>query len=191
MANKLICVTGMPGSGKSEATTYLLTKKSFGYFRFGQIVLDKITALGREPSPSLEREIRESLREEYGMAVMAILNEPKINELLEKESAIGDGLRSFEEYLYLKRKFSENLIVIAVYSSPMARYQRLKSVSQAGDEDFGTSTYEEAVAHDVAEIERLNLGGTLAMADFMVVNDGDKDKLFTQLDNIYQSIYPM
>jgi dephospho-CoA kinase len=189
---KFICISGMPGAGKTEATEYLMKKGQFGYLHFGEIVLEKIKSLGREPSENLEREIRESLRKEYGMAVMAILNEPKVNELLEKGTVFGDGLRSFEEYLFFRRKFGERFVVIAVFAPPLERYKRLGTRSLEHPDDkrdyYRSISFEEAVARDIAEIERLNLGGTLAMADYTVINSGDKTKLYAQLDEIYKQI---
>ena len=105
MSNKLICLVGMPGAGKSIVSDYFMSKKKFGYFRFGQIVLDKVKESGQPQSEKLEREIREGLRAEHGMAAMAILNLSKIESLMKDGDVIGDGLYSWEEYLFLKKQF--------------------------------------------------------------------------------------
>jgi len=39
---KLICLVGMCGAGKSEVADYLLSKRKFGFLRFGQITLDVV-----------------------------------------------------------------------------------------------------------------------------------------------------
>jgi dephospho-CoA kinase len=118
---KLICLVGMPGAGKSEVANYLMAKHQFGYVRLGQIVLDKVKESGEPPSEELERKIREEIRRKHGMAAMAILNESKINQLLQEGDAIADGLRSFEEYLYLKKKMGERMVVIAVFAPFLTR----------------------------------------------------------------------
>jgi dephospho-CoA kinase len=191
--NKLICITGMPGAGKSSATDYLLAKDNFGYLRFGQVVLDRVKESGQKPSENLERQISMDLRQEYGMAAIAILNEPKICELLEKDNLVIDGLRSFEEYIYLKQKFEETMIVIAVFAAPKIRYDRLgtRDERHGQDEDlrFRSFTLDEAMARDIAEIERLNLGGTMAMADFTVINDAGREKLDSQMDQVLENIF--
>lgn len=74
--HKLVCITGLTGSGKSVASDYF-AKKGFNFLRFGQITLDEIKRLGLEPNEQNERPIREGFRKKYGMAAFAILNLPK------------------------------------------------------------------------------------------------------------------
>ncbi len=81
MQNKIICIVGMAGAGKSIVSDELV-KHGFSYLRFGQITLDKIKEEGLELSEANEKKIREGFRKEYGMAAFAILNIPKIDELL-------------------------------------------------------------------------------------------------------------
>lgn len=193
MANKLICLVGMCGSGKSETAEYLKTKKDFGYVRFGQIALDKVKELGEKPTEALERKIREDLRKEHGMAAFAILNIPKFDALLEKGDVIGDGLYSWEEYLALKEKYRENFVVIAVYSSPATRYSRLDGRGEKHGEDkdlrFRSFTNQEASSRDRSELENLHKGGPIAMADYTIVNESVIEDLKSQIDRIYIKIY--
>ena len=39
--NKIVCITGLCGSGKSEVADFFV-KQNYAYFRFGQITLDEI-----------------------------------------------------------------------------------------------------------------------------------------------------
>jgi len=176
--NKIVCVTGLTGSGKSVVGEYLI-KKNFLYLRFGQLTIDEINKRGLEINEVNERKIREEFREKYGMAAYATLNLPKFDELILKGNVIGDGLYSFEEYKILKEHFGEKMIVVAVYASPKLRYQRLSERQER------PLTAEEAKSRDFSEIEKLNKGGTIAMADYTILNTKDKDYLFKQLDEIY------
>lgn len=193
MDNKLICLVGMCGSGKSETAEYLKEKRDFGYVRFGQIALDKVKELGEKPTEALERKIREDLRKEHGMAAFAILNIPKFDALLEQKDVIGDGLYSWEEYLVLKEKYGENLIVIAAYASPETRYGRLDGRGDKHGEDkdlrFRSFTREEAQSRDKSEIENLHKAGPIAMADYTLVNEGSKEDLQNQIDLILEKIF--
>ena len=67
LTNKIICVVGMPGSGKSIVSDELV-KQGFAFLRFGQITLDKVKEQGLKPNESNERKIREDFRKKYGMA---------------------------------------------------------------------------------------------------------------------------
>ncbi len=188
--NRIICVTGLCGAGKSVVSDYLV-KKNYLFLRFGQITLDEVKKRGLEPNEALEREIREEFRAKYGMAAYAILNLPKFDELIEKGNVVGDGLYSFEEYKVMKEHFGEKLKVIAVYAPPELRYERISSrVMAADDKDLRNRSFtkEEAKARDYAEIEKLNKGGTIAMADYTIVNTKDLNYLLKQLDEIIEDI---
>jgi len=170
--NKLIAIVGMCGSGKSAFADELV-KQGFGYVRFGQIVLDKIKQEELQPTETLEREIRERLRKEHGMAAFAILNIPKFDALLEKGNVVGDGLYSWDEYKVLKERYGNRLIVAAVYAPPRLRYERLeKRFTDAKDVDLRNRPFsrEAAAARDVAEIENIAKGGPIAMADYTILN---------------------
>ena len=57
--NKLICLVGMCGAGKSEVADYLQSKRKFGFVRFGQLTLDIVKEMGEKPNEALEKKIRE------------------------------------------------------------------------------------------------------------------------------------
>jgi dephospho-CoA kinase len=185
--HKLVCITGLTGSGKSVASDYFV-QKGFQFLRFGQIVLDEVKKRNLEPIESSERPIREEFRKKYGMAAMAILNLKKLKELMKKGNTLGDGLYSFEEYKVLKKEFGKNFITIAVYAPPKLRYERLtKRKLTKKDKELRNrpSTKKDAESRDMAEIERLNKGGTIAMADYTVINTKDIKYFNKQLNEIY------
>lgn len=189
MTNKIVCVVGMPGAGKSLVSDELV-RQDFAYLRFGQITLDKIKELGLEPIEANERKIREDFRKEYGMGAFATLNIPKIDELLEKSNVVVDGLYSWSEYKILKEKYGEAMYVIAVYTPPKLRYERLKNRSIENDpkQRFRSLTEEDAKARDYAEIENLEKGGPIAMADFTIVNTGTITELKENVSKIINDV---
>ncbi|HEX8923378.1 MAG TPA: AAA family ATPase [Patescibacteria group bacterium] len=183
--NKLVCVTGLCGSGKSVVSDYLVDEEKFQFLRFGQITLDEVKKQGLELNEANERAIRERLRKEHGMAAFAILNLPKLDELIKKGNVVGDGLYSFEEYKVLKEHFGAAMSVIAVYAPPELRYKRISERVMPKDDinlRHRSLTKEDAKARDFAEIENLNKGGTIAMADYTLVNTKDLDYLLNQLN---------
>lgn len=191
--NKLICLVGMCGAGKSEVAEYLKTKREFGYVRFGQITLDKVKEMNVPPTEALEKEIREGFRKEHGMAAFAILNIPKFDELLKKSDVIGDGLYSWEEYLVLKEKYGDALVVIATYASPRTRYARLENreARHGADKDlrYRNFTPAEAASRDKAEIENINKAGPIAVADFTFVNESSVKNLKVQIDEVLERVF--
>ncbi len=188
MNNKIICVVGMTGSGKSEAADEL-SKQGFIYLRFGQITLNKINERGLKPTAENERKIREEIREKYGMAAFATLNIFKIDKLLKKFNVVVDGLYSWSEYKVLKDKYGEKLITLAIYTPPEIRYTRLEKriVEDDKAQRFRIFTRKEAKARDYAEIENIEKGGPIAMADFTIINTGTKKELKEKVRDILKN----
>lgn len=189
MNNKIVFIVGMAGAGKSIVSDELV-KKGFVFLRFGQITLDKVKEQDLEPNESNERKIREGLRKEHGMGAYAILNIPKFDELLEKSNVVGDGLYSWSEYKILKERYGDSMYVIAVYAPAKLRYQRLENRKVEKDEKqrFRSFTQKEARARDYAEIENIEKGGPIAMADFTIINTGTIDELEQKVKDILKAI---
>lgn len=190
-SNKVVCITGLCGAGKSVVSDYLVNDKEYLFLRFGQLTLDEIKKRALEVCEENEKSIREELRSKYGMAAYAILNLPKFDELVKKGNVVGDGLYSFEEYKVMKDHFGDNLVVIAVYAPPKLRYKRISErVMEVGDAAMRNRplSVESAQKRDLAELENLNKGATIAMADYVLVNTKDKNYLLDQLNEIISEI---
>ncbi len=189
--NKIVAIVGMPGAGKSEVAGEF-KKRGYQYLRFGQITLDEIKKRGLEPTEENERPIREELRKKYGPGAFATLNIPKFDEALKTGNVVGDGLYSWSEYKILKDKYGENLIVVAVYASPKLRYERLAGRAARHGEDpklkYRSFTPEASKARDFAEIENIEKGGPIAMADYTILNIGTIDELRTETEKIFDEI---
>jgi dephospho-CoA kinase len=177
--NALFAIVGMAGSGKSAACD-TLRDLGWGYIRFGQITIDRLKEEGREITEENEKQMREKLREEHGMGAFAVLSLPKIEKALEDGPVVIDGLYSWSEYKILKEKFRDHIKVIHVYTSPEVRYRRLdrrNHVEADGAHRMRRLTPQEAKKRDYAEIENIEKGGPIAMADFTVVNEDSLDYL--------------
>lgn len=173
----LLAFVGMPGSGKSEATTYL-KQKGFAYVRFGEITEEGLLAMGLSLTPENEQMYREKIRKELGMAAYAIKSEEKINTLLQSHKILViDGLYSWEEYIFLLEKF-KGLKIVYVFASSSVRYARLI------DRAVRPLTEDEARARDFAEIEKLNKSGPIAMADYVIENSGSLDDFHKKIEEL-------
>lgn len=184
--NKFIALVGMCGSGKSVVADALV-ERGYQFFRFGQITLDIIIEQGMEVNEKNERAIREGLRKEYGMGAYAVKNLPKIDTFLSMGNVVGDGLYSWAEWKILKEKYNDQLVIIAVYAPPKLRYARLSGRKQVGnDKEIRNRqlSADQAKSRDFSEIENLDKGGPIAMADYTLVNTGQVTELLSQLENV-------
>lgn len=167
----------MPGAGKSISCEFFQTK-GYPVLRFGDETDRGLKEQGLPLTEENERQYRENLRKELGMAAYAVKIEPRIKETLKSHDLVVlDGLYSWEEYLYLKPKFPR-LMLVAIYARPEIRYQRLAARS------VRRLTLEQARQRDIAELENLNKAGPIAIADYLITNNQDKLKLFQKLDNL-------
>lgn len=172
----ILALVGMPGAGKTESTSYL-QKKGIPFVRFGKITEDEVVRLGLKLTQENERFAREKIRKEEGMGAYAFRAKPRIDEFLKTHNILViDGLYSWEEYTYLKKEFSE-LLLIHIYAEPQKRYERLlkRPVRKLSEGELRL--------RDIAELEKLNKGGPIAIADYSIENNSsDINSLYKKLD---------
>jgi len=178
---KIVSIVGMTGAGKSEVAG-VFEKHGFTRIRFGDVTDKEINKRGLELNEQNERYIRELLRQEYGMPAYAKLNLPRIDSALESSDVAIDGLYSWEEYSFLKTYYQENFYVVAVWSPPGVRYYRLMTRAER------PLTLEEATNRDQAEIENINKGGPIAMADFTIINEASLENLRREAERIISKL---
>ena len=166
---KIIAFSGMPGAGKSLAAQY---SKELGFeiLRVGDLTDQELKKRGLEVNEQNERLVREALREEFGMDVYA----QKVSERIDSgkfEKVFLDGIRSYEEFLYLKNKYKGNFVSIALLASAKTRHVRLM------DRKIRPLSGPECVHRDKAEIENLNQADTIVMSDYFIINEGSEKEL--------------
>ncbi len=84
--------------------------------------------------------------------------------------------------MLLKDYYGDKLNLVAVWSSPKTRYSRL-----AGRR-IRPLTNKEAAARDKSEIENINKGGPIAMADFTITNESSLKELKEQTQRIIERL---
>lgn len=179
---RVLALVGMPGAGKTMCAAYL-ADRGFFQFRFGGIVTDEVARRQIALNPQNEQLVREEIRANEGMDAIARRALPLLRDALSRHNSIViDGLYSFSEYKTLQPAFAGEMIVVAVTAPRHVRYARL---SQRPERPL---TAEEAERRDFQEIENLEKGGPIAIADFTLVNAGDPTALFAELDKLLASL---
>lgn len=176
---KILAIVGLTGSGKSEVVNYI-TEKGIPKVYFGGIVLDAMTEAGLEHTQENEKPFREELRRKEGndFVVNRIVTQLKGLVDAGQRRIVADGLYTWTEYKVLKREFPGELTVVAVVAPKNIRHRRLTT------RPIRPLTIEEANGRDWAEIENLEKGGPIAIADFYLDNRGNLDDLHTQIDAV-------
>lgn len=176
---KIVAFVGLTGSGKTTAVEYL-TAKSYPKVYFGGIVLDEVKKRGLEFTQENEQPIREELREQEGKDFVVRRIVAQINDLIGagQHRIVADGLYTWTEYKILKHEFPGELTVIAVVTPKHLRKHRMAS------RPIRPLTSEQVDQRDWAEIENIEKGGPIAIADYYVMNDGNLERFHKQIDAI-------
>jgi len=174
---KILAFVGLAGSGKTVAVDYL-TEKGFPKVYFGGIILDEVKRRGLELTQENEQPIREELREQEGKDFVVKRIVQQINDLIAagQRRIVADGLYSWTEYKVLKHEFPGELSVVAIVTPRQLRHRRL------AQRPVRPLTQAEADQRDWAEIENIEKGGPIAIADHYIINDDDMEKLHAQID---------
>lgn len=183
MNNIIVAIVGMCGTGKSEAAKYIEETYKFKSVYFGGYVLKEVKKRNLEINADNEKIVREDLRSQYGLDVIARRAVNDINSFLQAGSnVIIDGLYSFSEYLFLKEKFGKQLFVLSIQSTRKIRYQRL------GARETRSLTPGQVDERDFSEIKNIEKAGPIAVADYHIINDDDLQRLYEHIDGIFQEI---
>ncbi len=179
---RALALVGMPGAGKTLCAKHL-EARGFFQFRFGSIVVDEVVRRGQAINPENERLVREEFRQHEGMDAIAKRALPQLRTGLTSHTTIViDGLYSFSEYKLLRGEFGDSMILVAIVAARHLRYQRL---AQRPERPL---TSEEAERRDWQEIENLEKGGSIAIADYTLTNDGTPEHLLAQLDTLLTAL---
>ena len=181
---KILAFVGLTGAGKSTAVDYF-TEKGFPKVYFGGVILDAMTEAGLEHTQENEKPFREEFREKYGKDAVANRIVDQIRHLADagQHRIIADGLYTWTEYKILKKAFPGELTVVAVVAPRHLRYHRL------ANRPIRPLTSTEAYDRDHAEIENLEKGGPIAIADHFIINNGSIEAFDKQLDALASDVH--
>ena len=181
---KIIAFVGLTGSGKSVAVDYL-TEKGYPKVYFGGVFYEAMKEAGLTPGDwSVENDFRSAIREREGKDFIVNRIIKQINSLVDagQHRIVADGLYSWTEYKILKKEFPGELTVIAVVSPKHLRHHRLTTRPERPLND------QQANERDWREIEDIEKGGPIAIADYYIHNDGDLDRLHEQMDDVLNHV---
>ena len=180
---KILALVGMSGSGKSVAVDYLT---SLGYPKvyFGGMILKEMERGGILDTPENEKKFREEIREKEGKdwVVRQVVDEVRRLIQAGQKRIVLDGLYAWTEYKILRKEFPGEMTVLALVVPKKLRYKR---VSERPERPFN---HAEIVERDRTEIENLEKGGPIAIADYYVLNDGEIKETQEKIGKILEDI---
>jgi dephospho-CoA kinase len=180
---KILAFVGLSGSGKSTVVDYF-TEQSYPKVYFGGVILHAMSEAGLDHTEENEKKFREELREKEGkdFVVKRIINQIHDLAAAGQHRIVADGLYTWTEYKALKHEFPGELTVIAVVTPKQLRFSRLAHRPVRPLDEH------QASERDWAEIENLEKGGPIAIADYFVINDGTTEQLYEKLGQLSQEL---
>lgn len=180
---KIIAFVGLAGAGKSVAVDYV-TEKGYPKVYFGGVILDALTETGLEHTQENEKKFREEIRATEGKDFVAQRIIKQIHNLIAagQHRIVADGLYSWTEYKVLKHEFPGELELVAIVAPKRLRHHRLLT------RPVRPLTQTESDQRDWAEIEGIEKGGPIAIADHFIINDGTIEHMHEQVDKVLADI---
>jgi len=155
-------IAGMPGAGKEEFVHVALSQ-DYDVVRMGDVVRAEAAKQGIRKDDQGVGGFANSERQIHGYEVWAKRCVP----FVQTDKTIIDGSRGIEELMVFRQAFGEDALLVAIHSSPRSRYPRLMARNRAD----APRSWEEFQDRDRRELG-WGLGSLIAVADFMLVNEG-------------------
>ena len=165
----IICLTGMPGAGKSTVASSL-KEKGFRVITMGDLIREEAIRLKLDLNDTNLGKLMVQLREEFGPGAVAELVVKKIHSTLtssqQEDNAIliVDGIRSVAEVTVLKRVGQVRLL--AIHASSHVRFVHLKERGRT-DAPLSQSDFMERERRELD----VGISEVIALADEVVSNN--------------------
>lgn len=163
----IVCLTGMPGSGKSTVADSL-NKKGFAVIAMGDVVRDEGKRKNIEPNDMNLGNLMLNLRKQFGPGAIAQLI---LNELEKRENRgdsthkiVIDGVRSVPEVELLQTIGRVRLL--AIHASASIRLEHLRKRAR-GDAPFNEYEFDNRDKRELA----VGISEAIAMSDEMLSNN--------------------
>ena len=164
----VIVVVGMPGAGKSLASS-VAAKRGVPVFVSGDIIRAEAKRKKLSPTRKNLGRLMLRIREEEGMGAVAKRLAPLIDKI-DKTQFVYEGARSVEEIEELNKKY--HVFTIAIHASPKSRFSRLQKRRRSDRPRNWTDFLE----RDNREL-KVGVGTLIAIADRVVENEDTKNDL--------------
>lgn len=176
----VICLTGMPGAGKSTAAE-VSQKLGFKVFRMGDDV--RMAAEKRNIAPTDENlgAIMLQLRQSGGIVAIAVLCKQRIENYTKSILVVIDGVRNINEFFEF-RKLGQ-AVLVTIHATPDKRFNFLKERARSDS----PQSYQSFESRDRRELT-VGIGEAIALADEVIVNSGSLSELKDKAERLIKRL---
>lgn len=181
----IIGITGTDGAGKGTVVEYLVQEKGFTHYSARSIWIEEIERQGLENNRSNMRRTANELRGTHG-------NDYLVTYYLEKMQTedtartVIESIRATAEAQTLK---AHGGVLLAVDADQKLRYERIQERKSSSDQ----VTFEEFVRQEELEMNDPDPHGmqkakVMEMADYTITNNGTREELHAQVEDVLRQI---
>ena len=177
----IICITGMPGSGKSSVAS-ILSRKGFGAVSVSKRVKEMMRRQGIRVNTKSLRDFSLRLKGRRGNHIMAVEIEDQVKR--KGGNVAIDSVRNMEEVHYIRNNTKgARVFLIAVTATRAERYRRM--IARRRSDDIRNRN--EFLSREAKEA-RLGVGRAILEADFIIGNTGKMDDLRSSVAEVLKLI---
>lgn len=183
----MICIgiTGTIGAGKGTVVEYLEKSRGYRHFSVRSFLLDLIRQEGMPENRDSMFLLGNRLRNEFGPSYVVDCLYKLANE--SGDNCIIESIRTTGEAAFLRAR--GNFYLVAVDADPKIRYERIiLRKSETDAVSFITFAENEEREMTSTDPGRQNLRECIRMADFVLTNNGSREELFAQVDEILKKV---
>jgi dephospho-CoA kinase len=159
----IVCLTGMPGAGKSSVASFL-KEKGFEVVTMGDVVREEAKRQGLEPTDVNLGKMMLKLRQDLGPGAVGHIVLQKLARDGSSNNVVIDGIRSIAEVEVLKKVGQVRLL--AIHASQDIRFKHLNKRGRADAPSNGN----EFAGRDKRELS-VGASEAIALANEMISNN--------------------
>lgn len=183
----IIWITWTLGAGKWTIVDYLVQKKWFLHFSVRAYLIQEIEKIGMPVNRDSMVIVANNLRATHSPSyiIEKLYEQAKIS----GRDSIIESIRAVGEVNVLKTQDRGTFYLFAVDADPKIRYER--TVLRGSETD--KITYDTFIMNEQREMEntdpnKQNLAKCMQMADYVFVNNGTREELDQQIENIVDKL---
>lgn len=177
----IIGITGTLGAGKGTIVDYLVEVKGFTHYSVRSYLIREIKLRGITVNRDSMTQVANELRAAHGPS---FITDALYEEALKNgHNCVIESIRTPGEILSLRGK--PGFVLFAVDAKPALRYSRISErKSETDTVDFLTFLANEEREMHSTDPNHQNLAACIAQADYVLHNDGSREALHQQIENI-------
>ncbi len=180
---RVIGITGMPGSGKSEAMK-VARDRGYPVVRMGDLIWEEVERRGLPRNSEHVGQVANQLRDEEGRDVWSRRTVERVGRVAAGAPVVLiDGIRNLEEVETFRRELGDDFLLVAIHTDQHHRFDRMLRRARADDSLDASGLG----ARDQRELG-WGIARTIALADEMVVNDASLDIFYQRISDLLDRV---